>query len=384
MGTTVRTLSWLKDSRLWWMVFSSIWVLIILQGSYAYFSRDLIEGDPNNVGPMWRSLAIICGVAFVIVYFRLMYRIYFRESWEMEPANVRSVRFVMLALAIALNVLPDSGNTGLSFAFMFVAITFVLTGEAERSYYEVLQICAVAAVVLLLSGNGNRIGITLTFTVAFGFMIGAQHRNFSLIRDLYVERSRVRDQAVTEERFRLARDLHDTVGHSMTQITLKSELARRLLPDDPSRAAHELEQIEHLSRSLSAEVRRSIAGETNLSLLAEIDRAKELLQSMQIDALVQGSVGDIPADTADVFAWCLREGVMNVIKHSGASRCEIEFSHSDQHHVLKITDNGSNPVSDDHKGQGIAGMKQRVEELDGDVEFRTTDSGQALTIRIPT
>lgn len=382
-GTSMRSVSWLKDSRLWWMVFSSFWVLMILNSAYQYFSHDVIEGDPDNVGAVWRSVAIIGGIAFVVIYCKLMYQVYFRETWELHSTTLRLVRFGLLGLAIVLNVLPKSEETGFSFAFIFVAIAFVLTGEPDRAFHEVLQICTVAAVVLLISGNGERIGATLLFTIAFGFMVAAQHRNFGLIRDLYVERSRVRDQAVTEERFRLARDLHDTVGHSMAQITLKAELARRTVADDPARAVDELEQIELLSRALSTEVRRSIAGETTLSLANEIDRGTELLQSMKIDVTFNGNIAHIPEEIADVFAWCLREGVMNVIKHSGASRCEVIFTQNDEHHGLNIADNGSIPIENGNGGQGIQGMKQRVEGSGGELVFGATDSGHALTIRIP-
>lgn len=378
----LRPIDWLLDSRLWWMIFSSFWVLLIPGSAFDYVRKDIVTGDLDNMQPIWRIIALVTAAGFTIVYVRMMYWVYFSNIWGAD-AKKNGFRISLLAMAIALNILPSSGETGFNFAFMFVAIAFVLTGEYERSTYEVLRICGVAAVVLLLTGNGDRIILTIIFTVAFGLMVGAQHRNLGLIHDLYLEQSRVRDQAVTEERFRLARDLHDTVGHSMTQITLKAELARRLLPDDPSRAAEELEQIEQLSRTLSSEVRASIAGETSLTLAQEVDRAAELLGSMDIEVSIAGNHEDIPTDHADVFAWCLREGVMNVIKHSGASHCEIEFSQVDQQHILKISDNGPNPLTDEHRGQGMAGMKQRVDELNGDIEFRSTDSGHVLTVRLP-
>lgn len=379
----IRPIDWLLDSRLWWMIFSSFWVLLILGSAFDYVTMDVITGDPDQVQPIWRLIAFLTATGFTIVYVWMMYWVYFSNIWDADTKKKHGFRIALLAMAIMLNTLPSSGETGFNFAFMFAAIAFVLTGQHERSTYEVLRICAVAAVVLLLTGNGDRIILTLIFTVAFGFMVGAQHRNIGLIHDLYLEQSRVRDQAITEERFRLARDLHDTVGHSMTQITLKAELARRLLPDDPSRAADELEQIEHLSRALSADVRASIAGNTSLTLAQEIDRASELLASMDIENSVSGDRENLPEAAADAFAWCLREGVLNVVKHSGADRCEIIFSSTDEHYLLKINDNGKHPVEDEQKGQGINGMHQRVDELGGDLEFRLTDSGHALIIRIP-
>lgn len=327
-------------------------------------------------------------LVFIGLYVETMYRTYFgRLSWIADVPNRERwlIRAPLLVISTILVFLPVPGSfNGNPFVhiMMFVVVAWTLTSPPDRAFSAVIISTAITTAVLAIASGQQAFGVSI-YSLAFGFFTSGFVINRGLIAELRLEQSRVRDQAVTEERFRLARDLHDTVGHSMTQITLKAELARRVLPDDPSRAADELEQIEQLSRSLSAEVRRSIAGETTLSLQNEIDRATELLQSMEIDVAIHGGGTDVPEHIADVFAWCLREGVMNVIKHSGASRCDIHFSLLDQRYVLKITDNGSNPVNDDHEGQGIAGMKQRVDDLAGQLEFRATESGHALTIRIP-
>ena len=404
-GKTSRKLWW--DFRYIWMFISTIWVFTLLLNLNSVWRErwvPLPERTPGQLGPTFeiyesptwvKVTATVMVLAFIGIYVEAMYRMYFgRASWtsDLSPRERWMIRGPLLAIATILVLLPYSGEQRYSGvlrdhpfagAMMFVVIAWTLTARPDRAFSAVVISTAITSAILTLAADGG-VAFNISFySLAFGFFTSGYVINQGLINELHLEQSRLRDQAVTEERFRLARDLHDTVGHSMTQITLKTELARRLLPNDPVRAADELEHIEQLSRSLSAEVRRSIAGDVTLSLDNEINRATELLQSMEIDVLIGGEHSDIPDETADVFAWCLREGVMNVIKHSGASRSEIEFSWDDQQHILKIADNGSNPVTEDHEGQGIAGMKQRVDELNGDIEFRPIDSGHLLTVRLP-
>lgn len=375
-----RNTSWL------WMFFSTIWVGILVGSAITYWNQPGDRPWDPDIALGWRLLAIALVIAFIGIYAYTVWRMYFqRTSWLVvfERQEAWLIRGSLTTLAIAMNLLPSGDSANWQIAFMFVAIAWALTSNHQHAFSSVFQAAAIAAVTLLATGRGDVLPGTMLYIIGFGVMVAGYVMNNGLLGQLVVERGRVRDQAVTEERFRLARDLHDTVGHSMTQITLKAELARRLLPDDPGRAADEMEQIEQLSRTLSAEVRASIAGDTSLTLAQEIDRASELLKSMDIEVSITGTHENLPERVADTFAWCLREGVMNVVKHSGADRCEIGFSESNRFHVLKITDNGKHPANDGHKGQGMSGMKQRVNELDGDLEFRATDSGHSLTIRIP-
>lgn len=391
-----RKLWW--DFRYIWMFISSAWVLYMIVGLIATWWNNslqvnrapwLPEGDWQEIQrPLTDQIAATILVAgFIAEYIHTLYRMYFNRSTWMTTSNARE-RWVTRGLLFTIPVILSSLRYEDEFrtwpmTFVFFVIAWVLTAEPHNAFSAVIISTGISVALVWFQYDEGVMLDVAVMCLAFGFFTSGYVINRGVILELQQERGRVRDQAVTEERFRLARDLHDTVGHSMTQITLKAELARRLLPDEPSRAADELEQIENLARSLSTEVRTSIAGETHLSLQDEINRARELLQSMEIAAEIRGDHEVIPETVADVFAWCLREGVMNVIKHSGASRCEIAFSLADHHHILNITDNGSNPVNEEHAGQGIVGMKQRVNNMNGELELRATDSGHALTIRIP-
>ena len=117
----------------------------------------------------------------------------------------------------------------------------------------------------------------------------------------------------------MARDLHDILGHSLTVITVKAELAGRLMDADPARARAEVADLERLSRDALMDVRRAVEGFRELTLPGELARARESLRSAGIEADLPGSAEVVPSDMREVFAWAVREGVTNVIRHSGAT-----------------------------------------------------------------
>src|SRR6185437_11442335 len=128
-----------------------------------------------------------------------------------------------------------------------------------------------------------------------------------------------------DQRNRFARDLHDILGHSLTVITVKAELAHRLLDVDPARARAELADLERLSRDALADVRRAVEGYRDLTLPSELARAREALRAAEIEADLPNSTDEVPSELRELFAWTVREGVTNVIRHSRASRCSVRL-----------------------------------------------------------
>ena len=145
--------------------------------------------------------------------------------------------------------------------------------------------------------------------------------------------------AVSEERNRFARDLHDILGHSLTVITVKAELANKLMDVDPDRARAELADLERLSRDALADVRRAVEGYRELTLPGELARARMALEAAEIEADLPNSTDEVPSDKRELFAWTIREGVTNVIRHSNATRCTVVL-HPDR---VEIRDNGAGP-----------------------------------------
>ncbi|WP_189248143.1 sensor histidine kinase [Streptosporangium pseudovulgare] len=187
-----------------------------------------------------------------------------------------------------------------------------------------------------------------------------------LIR-LLVQLSQARDEietlATAAERARLARDLHDVLGHTLTTITAKTGLTRRLLESgaDRDRAVAELRDIERLSREAHAEVRATVSGRRRPSLAVELAGARAALRAAGIRATLPHAVDHVSPELREPFAYVLREGVTNVVRHSGAARCEVRLGESS----LEIRDDGRSPARAHEAGNGLAGLAERLRAVGG-------------------
>lgn len=209
--------------------------------------------------------------------------------------------------------------------------------------------------------NGQEyFGFAITTSAVFMFVAGM---TFFIGSSIESQRQ-VGTQAILEERERVARDVHDVLGHTLTVIALKSELAGKLLERDPGRAQTELREITHLTRESIEEVRQTVAGLKVQSLSEEITAASQALESAGIDLRREGSawsdLDSIPAVNQAIFAWVIREATTNIIRHSAARRVTIKLDRSS----LTITDNGVG-ISPDATGHGLEGLKTRVKQVGG-------------------
>jgi two-component system sensor histidine kinase DesK len=195
--------------------------------------------------------------------------------------------------------------------------------------------------------------------------------------ELRAARDEIATLAVAEERARLARDLHDVLGHSLTTITVKAGLARRLLESNGSvtPAVAELRDVEHLSRSALAEVRATVSGYRKASLPAELVGARAALAAAEIDADLPHAVDNVPAELQEPFAYVLREGVTNVIRHSGASRCAVRLGDT----WIEVVDDGRCPASPG-AGHGLAGLRERLAQVGGSLDAGPRPEGGFLLL----
>ncbi|MFB9433890.1 sensor histidine kinase [Streptoalloteichus tenebrarius] len=170
--------------------------------------------------------------------------------------------------------------------------------------------------------------------------------------------------AAVEERARVARDLHDVLGHSLTTITVKAGLARRLLETGPTgseRAVAEVGDLERLARQAMTEVRATVSGYREASLPAELAGARVALDAAGIRADLPHAVDDVPPRYQAVFAYVLREGVTNVIRHSGARTCRVRLGPT----WLEVADDGTGPGGGDRRSSGLAGLRERLAAVGG-------------------
>jgi two-component system sensor histidine kinase DesK len=191
--------------------------------------------------------------------------------------------------------------------------------------------------------------------------------------------------AAADERARLARDLHDVLGHSLTVVAVKSELAGRLIEREPDRAAAEIKDIEQLARTALTDLRAAVSSYREMNLDTELSAARTALEAAGIESHIPDDADAVDEDLRPLFGWVLREGVTNVIRHSGAKQCWVELSPRE----LRVRDDGSGVAVPGHVvasrargkvGNGLNGLRERASEAGAEFSANRADDGFVLTV----
>lgn len=192
----------------------------------------------------------------------------------------------------------------------------------------------------------------------------------------------VRRLAATAERERIGRDLHDLLGHTLSLITLKLELSRKLFDRDHAAAKRELEEAEQVARHALAEVRSAVTGIRATDMAAELASAHLLLESSGVNLIYDQSRQALPAAIEPTLAMIVREAVTNITRHAQASRAHIEVVRDDRNVELNIADDGRGGVRE--SGNGLSGMRERVQAFGGTLRIDSPRGhGTRLEIRMP-
>ncbi|MFC9995645.1 sensor histidine kinase [Nocardia sp. NPDC127526] len=183
-------------------------------------------------------------------------------------------------------------------------------------------------------------------------------------------RRRLTELAIAEERLRVGRDVHDILGHSLTVITVKTELAQRLLELDPERARTEMADVERLARESLAGVRSTVGGLREMSLAGELANARTALRAAEIDAELPDS-DDLPIRHSVVFGWVLREAVTNIVRHSGARHATVRVTPAS----IEVSDDGAGTADGIRFGSGLSGLRERVRATGGTLTVSNRPGG---------
>jgi two-component system, NarL family, sensor histidine kinase DesK len=333
------------------IVFAAVWLVFLVDSLHkawqlAWNGRDTVAG----------LVGLVATVGFAVAYliaFAWVRRRRHQEPVRVQPAQAALVLAGLLAIAAVMTL--SLGQVGLS-ALVYVTVVGVACLSTPAAAALTVTLAGVAlALGATVPGWSAHGGLAFSICTAGFAMWGVQQlmaRNMDLLR----AREQNARLAVQEERNRFARDLHDILGHSLTVITVKAELAARLFEADPDRARTELADLERLSRDALADVRRAVEGYRELTLPGELARARVALQAADIVADLPNSTDDVPSELRELFAWTVREGVTNVIRHSGARSCTVRLAAD---HV-EIRDDGSGPVEQRPPGHGLAGLRERA------------------------
>jgi two-component system sensor histidine kinase DesK len=216
-----------------------------------------------------------------------------------------------------------------------------------------------------------------------------------LIRQLRQARAEVARLAAGEERLRMARDLHDLAGHSLATITLKAELARKLLRVDVDRSEQQILDLEHVSREALADIREAVSGYRRATLAVEASSARTALGAADIrpdiDPTVVARSGTLDPDAESALAWCLREAVTNVVRHSGAQTCRVRLIDArvdgEPSLTLEVLDDGRITAEDaTTPGNGLNGLRERLLAISPDAALSAgpvSPFGYRLTATVP-
>jgi two-component system sensor histidine kinase DesK len=279
--------------------------------------------------------------------------------------------FIATLLGLASLMLPAAGVTALT-ALVFVEALGMMVLPLRGGVALGVGLLAVAELAIQLIPGWTDDGSYGLSIVLGGLAVFGIRRAMLRSIELTAARKDFADLAVQEERNRFARDLHDILGHSLTVITVKAELAGRLIEANPERAATEVADVEQLARAALADVRAAVAGYRELSLAGELVAARAALQAAEIKAELPTVVDEVPEDNRELFAWVVREGVTNVIRHSCAKRCTIRLSARQ----IEVLDDGKGPTPDgDATGHGLIGLRERADKVGASLTVGTAPNG---------
>jgi len=357
----------------------------------------LFQSSPSPL-----RLAVVLGAVLLFV------AIYVWTAWQ-------------LARMVATGTLPASPSGGIrrwfpwpSIVIMTVLCLALVRGDAsgwgEMFYYisacvgSVLPILAavvgIAVLDLLIFSGIWWDGLDWSFAAQvaglvtiIGVVLMSTIRSTVTGRELRAAREEIVYLAVAAERLRIARDLHDLLGRSLSLIALKSELAGRLVSSSPERAAGEIGDIEHAARQALQEVREAVTGYRQPTLASELHDAQGLLGAAGIAIsydVDESLLSSLPAPVEVILSWAVREGVTNIVRHSRARRCSICVTEQHQEIQVEITDDGPLAVSEQSadttvgtSGNGLRGLAERARALGGRCDAGPYGGGFRLAVAIP-
>lgn len=301
--------------------------------------------------------------------------LYMWISFEMIVSLIMIVFFGYVYLAIFTAFSIGTIRRPVGFYVMYglhVGFTIIATGVMFFVKFDIL-FSQLPFVVFALIG-----------VVLMPFTLYSKTRREKLEGQLETAKDRIAELIVFEERQRIARDLHDTLGQKLSMIGLKSDLAARLIERDKDQALHEIKEIRQTASIALKEVRELVANMRTTRFEDELMRVSQILDAAEMTFIFDGDVDklDVPPLVENVLSMCLKEAVTNVVKHSNATKCEIAFHQNFKEVYLVVMDNGTGIVNKQKTGNGLKGMQERLEFINGSFKLEN-DSGTALTITIP-
>ena len=362
------------------------WLLVPLLGLFflVYPIMVVLTSDPT---PAQVFFALGGAALFAGVFLWLMWMHEPLQLVPAEPSAVLKYRATIAFLAVLAGALGF--GLGPEWRMLFFYHINVAAGIMLPKRDAYVTIAGIALLTLVVGASSGFAWLAVP-AIAIGLWSTSFVNQVATVAQLRAAREELARLAVSEERLRFARDLHDLLGHSLSLITLKSELAGRLLPDTPenSKAAREVRDLQGVARGALREVREAVSGYRSPSLEEELAGSRAMLEAAGISCRVHNEVGVLPNDTEAILTWVVREGVTNVVRHSRARSCNIRLTQDGGLIYAEVKDDGRgphlNPGGDVVGGSGLSGLAERVETSGGHFEAGPLpDGGFGLRVSLP-
>ncbi|MFB9325884.1 sensor histidine kinase [Paenibacillus aurantiacus] len=355
--------------------FTLVWLVYMAFPLYTLFHRPLEER--------------LIGLGFVAIFAFIYVLSYRQESGRLTLVMVQ-IAFVALAcfrydenfLYMAFYPAPVIGLLKSRRDMLFSMSVLLLLYGSVFQYYSLFSDSE--KMLQLLPA------VLVMFSMPVAMRLGRRSRELrERLSDANEEIARLTRQ---EERQRISRDLHDTLGHTLSLITLKSELAEKLIAKNPERAVQEVRDIQSTSRAALKQVRELVAQMNAVTLESEVASAARILEAAGIELRTEGEVGARAGSPIidNLLGMCLREAVTNVVKHSRARSCVIALQEEADKTVLTIEDDGVGmpeaagrvPVAPGQGGSGLQGMRDRLRLIEGSIRYESGAEGKGTRMSI--
>ncbi len=328
---------------------------------------------------------VVSGIIMIILFF-----VCYRLSFVSKGWLVYFWTSVQIVISIAMTLL-------FSYVYFSIFLAFFIGNIQNRAgFFTLYTIHIVSTFVTVNYGFATQnklfftqfpfILISLIVVILIPFNTFNRNRQGELEGQLEDANKRISELVKMEERQRIARDLHDTLGQKLSLIGLKSDLAGKLMVKNPAQAQVEMNDVRQTARMALKEVREMVTQMRGTRLEDEMFRIKQILKAAEIEFQLVGEpiLENTDLLTENVLSMCLKEAVTNVVKHSGASTCSVTIESARTELVLKVADDGVGIAEQDrnYRGHGLQGMKERLEFVNGSLEI-VSNHGATLIIRVP-
>jgi two-component system sensor histidine kinase DesK len=325
-----------------------------------------------------RAVAIAGLATFTISYVTVFGRFFARDC---PPVRVHLAIVGVLGVALPVSFGPSWAG------LLIYVCAAAATGLPDRWVWPtVVAATAVCSGILLADGLFDALFVLPLICLLTAFGVRGIRYLISVNAELREAREELARNAVAEERLRFARDLHDLLGHSLSMIALKSELAGRLAERDPVRARQEMADVEAAARRALAEVREAVGGYRQVALRQSIAEARGALSAagitVETPTAALETAAEIPGEADAVLGWVVREATTNVLRHSGAERVTVALQWSADVVTLVIADDGRGVAGP--RGTGLTGLAERLEAIGGRLDTHAKPgAGYRLTAVVP-